>query len=333
MGSSAVVASARRAVKPWPILAGLAGAALAAFLLVQSGVRPVVSLMGHAGFGIAVVIAFHFSQLWLTAAGWQSVIRPGPKVPSRVVLTVLRLIREGVNNLLPVAQIGGSVVSARLLTRRGIPAADAAASSIVDLSVEVMTQAIFTCLGIVMLVAILGAGTLAWPLLAGLAAFLAMAAALVGAQWFGLARLAERAAARFGWTEPMAGLHEAIIATYRRRSRLLRACCYHMLAWMLGAVEICLTLHFLGRDVGLAQGFIIESLGQTIRSVGFAIPGALGVQEGGYVLLCGLFGVGPDLALALSLVKRLRDLVLGAPSIALWLRFERDDRTPRPAPG
>ena len=87
-----------------------------------------------------------------------------------------------------------------------------------------------------------------------------------------------------------------------------------------------LALHFLGGDVGLQKCFVIESLGQTIKAASFAIPGALGVQEGGYVVLCGLFGIAPDLALALSLVKRLREILLGAPSILLWVRLERSAR-------
>jgi uncharacterized membrane protein YbhN (UPF0104 family) len=63
---------------------------------------------------------------------------------------------------------------------------------------------------------------------------------------------------------------------------------------------------------------VIESLGQVVRSMGFLVPGALGVQEGGYVLVCGLFGIPPEQALALSLVRRLRDLLLGLPGLVAW---------------
>ena len=63
---------------------------------------------------------------------------------------------------------------------------------------------------------------------------------------------------------------------------------------------------------------VIESLGQAVRSAGFFIPGALGVQEGGYVLLCGLFGIPADQALALALIRRLRDIALGLPGLIVW---------------
>ncbi len=60
---------------------------------------------------------------------------------------------------------------------------------------------------------------------------------------------------------------------------------------------------------------VIEALGLAVRGAAFMIPGALGVQEGGFVLVCGLFGISPELALALSLVKRLRDVAFGVPSL------------------
>jgi uncharacterized membrane protein YbhN (UPF0104 family) len=90
------------------------------------------------------------------------------------------------------------------------------------------------------------------------------------------------------------------------------------LSWALGAVEVALAAHYLGRSVTLAQAFIIESLGQAVKAVGFAVPGALGVQEGGLILVCGLFGITPVTAIALSLIKRLREIVLGVPGLLAW---------------
>jgi uncharacterized membrane protein YbhN (UPF0104 family) len=52
------------------------------------------------------------------------------------------------------------------------------------------------------------------------------------------------------------------------------------------------------------------------------VPGALGAQEGGLIVLCAIFGVPPEAALALSLVKRLPDLVLGVPGLIAWQAME-----------
>ena len=60
----------------------------------------------------------------------------------------------------------------------------------------------------------------------------------------------------------------------------------------------------------------VLSAGQAIRAAGFAIPGSLGVQEGGFLLLAPLAGLRPETALALSLAKRAREVLLGVPG--LW---------------
>jgi uncharacterized membrane protein YbhN (UPF0104 family) len=52
------------------------------------------------------------------------------------------------------------------------------------------------------------------------------------------------------------------------------------------------------------------------------VPGALGVQEGGYIVICGLYGLSPELAIALSLVKRLREIAVGLPALVVWRWFE-----------
>jgi hypothetical protein len=63
---------------------------------------------------------------------------------------------------------------------------------------------------------------------------------------------------------------------------------------------------------------MLEALGNAVRGAAFAVPGAIGVQEGGFILLGSLIGIAPDTALALSLVKRVRELTLGLPGLLTW---------------
>ena len=67
---------------------------------------------------------------------------------------------------------------------------------------------------------------------------------------------------------------------------------------------------------------VIESLLYAIRTVAFAIPNAVGVQEGAYILVGGAFGLTPEMGLALSLLKRARDLVIGLPALGAWQALE-----------
>jgi uncharacterized membrane protein YbhN (UPF0104 family) len=94
-----------------------------------------------------------------------------------------------------------------------------------------------------------------------------------------------------------------------------------MVSWLLGGVEVCLAVHFLGHDIGIGPGLIIESLGQALKAVGFAVPGGLGIQEGGYVVICRVLGLSPEVAIALSLMKRLREILLGGLGLIFWQRI------------
>ena len=93
---------------------------------------------------------------------------------------------------------------------------------------------------------------------------------------------------------------------------------HHLTSWLIGGIEVIVALHVVGVDIGLGQGLLIESIGQAMRTVGFAIPGSLGIQEGGYILVCGLVGIGPQSAIELSVLKRVREVVLGVPGLVAW---------------
>ena len=67
---------------------------------------------------------------------------------------------------------------------------------------------------------------------------------------------------------------------------------------------------------------MLESLGAAVRSAAFVVPGALGVQEGGFVVLGRALGLTPEAALALALVKRVRELLVGGPGLAAWTALE-----------
>ncbi len=42
------------------------------------------------------------------------------------------------------------------------------------------------------------------------------------------------------------------------------------------------------------------------------------MQEGGFVVLAALFGIPSDVAISLSLTKRIRELAIGLPGLAAW---------------
>ncbi len=310
-------------------LGTLAGVALAAWLLASYGVREVVDLLARAGWGIVAVVLFHWTQILFSALAWRAIARPLPPQPSLGEFVTLRWIREGVNALLPVAHLGGGVVAARLLHRRGFRLVSAVAGSVGDITMEVLTQILFTLIGLGLLALLVGESGIPSYVLGAAAVALVGAAALVAGQWFGMTGLLERwimqLSGRFGWTSPgeIAGLDASIRALYRAPGPMAQACFNHSVSWLLGGIEVCLALHLLGHSVGFAEGMVIESLGQASRAAGFAVPGAIGVAEGGLVLICHLFGLAPEVAIALGLMKRLREVALGVPALITWHLLER----------
>jgi putative membrane protein len=311
------------------IIGGIVGLCLSAWLLESYGVGGILALLHHAGwFGILTVVALHSVQIFFSALGWRVIA--GPTVPRPGVRTymLMRWIREGVNNLLPVGQIGGQFVVARLLQRRGMKLATAIAGTVADLTIEMVTQILFTLFGLLLLLHNIGGGGIARYVVSGLVIAALVAASFFGSQWLGLASGIEAGLMRlgrsFGWsaTANVTGLHDALIGCYRSPSLVAWAALWQTVSWLLGGVEVCLALHFLGHDVGIVPGLIIESLGQALKAVGFAVPGALGVQEGGYIVICKVFGLSPEMAIALSLMKRLREVGLGVPGLLAWYRAE-----------
>ena len=299
------------------------GGGIVIALAAWAGVQAIGAEMLRAAWLVPPAAALMLFNIYLSAVAWRiSVGLPHPRIGRYVRI---RLIREAVNALLPVAQLGGNLVGIRLLVQRGVPATTAAAGTTLDITLEVVTQLVFTFAGVAILASTdqgAGAPWVLWTL-AGMAA---VVAAFVLAQRGGLLRLVEaliRPIARVfpGVTiESVRGLHAELLRLHRNRTALLQAGAVHLLAWLGGVLETWAVLAAMGHagPTSLAEAFVIESLGMAARSAGFAVPGALGVQEAGFVVVCALFGIPADAAIALSMVKRARELVVCLPGLLIW---------------
>ncbi len=271
----------------------------------------------HVLWLLPPLLALHLLQLFLSSRAWQRLLPPTP----RLRLFRLRIVREGIDSLLPVAQVGGEVVGAQLLAAGGIPLAVAGASVVVDVTVEFVTQLVFLLAGILALA--ITSPTGAWEAWIGAALLTAAAAiGLLAAQRFGLLRLLEalarRIAARWPAASGLTGLDAAAAASYRRTAPLAACAGLHLVAWLLGSLESWAVLRALGLPVDPAQAFVVEALGMAARSAGFAVPGALVVQETGFALAAAAAGLPAASGVSLSLVKRAREVTIGALGLGLW---------------
>ena len=287
----------------------------------------IYGLISSIGWGLLAIVLVHTCLLVTAGLGWARLAQPFVGVRSSAFV-LLRWVRESINVLLPVAQVGGDLMGGRLLTFWGVPAGMALASVLVDLLIQLGTQLIFIFLA-VLLLALGGADYRLVEYVGG--GLILLASGLTGfyvVQRSGLVRNIEDALIRQvnRWRDtPLTDgprLHESLQALHRQTGALLASSALHQAAWFFGVVEIWIALTCMGFKPGWGECFVLESLGQGLRSAAFSVPGALGVQEGGFIMLGSLYGLAPEACLALSLVKRVPDLALGMPGLLVWYLLE-----------
>jgi len=309
----------------------LAGAVLFAAILVWQGIPAVLATLSSAGYGLLLLALLHLVPVALDAgAVWVFLDREVPAASLRnAILT--RWVGESANSLLPAGQLGGPVLMVRQFVQRGIPLPQAAAAVTVSTTNQLLTQMLYALMGITALGANANYSTrvsVSMLISIGVLGVLLVAFYLVQRQ--GLFSSALRPLARFlapGDLTGLAGKAEIIDRTvqqtYGRTRQGIVSFALNLMGWLAGTAEVYLVLVLIRSPVGWGNALVLESLGQAIRGAAFAIPGSLGVQEGGYVLLAPLAGLQPEVALALSLAKRAREILLGVPGLIYLHRFER----------
>ena len=304
----------------------LAGVAVAAALAVHAGLGATERALAAVGWGgLAEVCLLQFAALAVCGMAWWSVTDgagPGP-------FLIARWIRDGGSNLVGFIPAIGEGISARALAVFSVSGAGAAtASTIVDVAIEAFAQALYT----------LAAFALLWPHLAiaqqvrwsVVVAVSVVPILLMGVVSLhkGSLRLGQRIGLRLAALagveirSPGFNLHEAVQTLYRRRGRIAAALGLHMLAWMIAASQLWVAARGMRHPLSLGDAVALAGLVSAARSAFFLVPWAAGVQEGGFVLIGAALGLDPAATIALSLVLRARDVIVGAPAILTWYLAE-----------
>ncbi len=299
------------------------GVSLFVAILIYYGIGDVFKALEAAGSGLFIVAASHVAPLFLDSRAWQLLFL-GQRIPGLPLLMKTRWIGESINSLLPAAQIGGDLVRARMLAVRGYPVSEAGASVLVEITIALMTQLIFSLVGIAGLL-YLGNRNLVKEAVIAVAGLSLGALGFFAVQkkgiWTRLLSIMSVFLSKDKLSDlaPDArALDDAITRLYRNRALIFRSSLWRLVGWFSGSIEVWLALKFLGAKTGIFEAILLESLGQVIRGVAFLVPGAFGIQEGGFVIIGNLIGITPEIALGMSLAKRFRELSLGIPGLILW---------------
>lgn len=305
------------------------GAALFTLLLIRQGAPHVITAFASAGWWIAAVAIYHLViPVFLDAIAWWALFPKSGRL-SLWQLFWMRWIGESVSTLVPSATVGGDVVRARLAALHGAPIPTAAASVLVDITLGVFVQIVFTLLGLGLVVAVTGRQGFVRPTLMGAVIGVLAIIGFYVVQRLGMFRFIGKMISRLAnaddWHSLVHSGHtldEAIRRLYARRRGVITCCVATATSLILGSGEIWIALYALDLRATLVNAVILQSMVLTIRSVVFPVPGALGVQEGGYVLVGNLLGIPGDAAFALSLIARVRELILGIPGLVAWQLIE-----------
>jgi putative membrane protein len=309
------------------LLIGALGLALGLYFVMYIGLGAVLSAAVAVGWGgFAILCAYALALFPLLGAAWYS-LSPGSSLQGWGIFVWARMVRDAATEVLPFSQLGGIVLGARAAILHGIAPPFAFGSMIVDVTAELLAQIAFVALGMVIWCTraprTLAAESLTTVFIAGLLLAAAAGGLLVVLQRHGH-RFTARLAARLlpAAVATAAAVGAALDDIYRSPGRVAVSAALHLAGWIASAFGVWIALRLIGVQVGLASVTAIESLICAARSAAVFIPNALGVQEAAYAFVAPLFGVGAEFGLAVSLLKRARDIAVGVPILLVWQTVE-----------
>jgi putative membrane protein len=267
--------------------------------------------------GLLVLVLLHLPSVALMGfAWWLASGSDPPASQSRFVWA--RFVRDAAGELLPFLQLGGIVFGLRALGR-GRAIALGAVSAGIDGVVELAAKLPYSFAALLALLALAPHSRLARLLSLAVAAtgvFVAIVLLARRTLSASLQAVARAVSARWPTVLVLDGpdgfdIQACLHHMMSRRGRLWSAFALHLACWVFGALEAWVTFRLLGVDLTSWQALAIDGTVVGLRTFGWLVPAAAGVQEASYMLAAAVFGISPADALAASLARRARDLVLG----------------------
>ncbi len=298
-------------------------------LVLRTDLPAMLQALASAGWPLLWLIPYRAPYFLLFAIGWFYLLRPyDPEGRAGLgYLFWVTSVREAIDRLLPVASVGGGVVGVRLVRWRGIAAAAISATVIVEIVLTMIGSYAFTALGLILLLEMSPTGAQYHRFLLVFLISLPAPAAMVLLLRYGsvFARLEKFLGPLVGvsaLSEGAASLDRELHACFKRWRSLLLAGLLQFAALVMGSFEVWFALRLFGHPVAAGTAVILESMTQAMRHVAFVVPAGLGVQEATLVLFGHALGISSELALAVSMAKRIREVLCGVPSLLSWQWME-----------
>jgi len=270
--------------------------------------------------------------------GWQFAF--GAKAQHCLPFMTLLRIRwagEAVNNVIPSAYIGGEALKVYLLSKRDVAVAIGATSVVAGKTAQTVGQIAFLSLAACALALIKTSESRVQ--IAAIGVITALVLGVAGLLWlqrvgpFSAAlRILEKCGIHLksvrGKTDKLRLIDARILEFYREdRKHFCLSIALYFLGWILGAVEVLVIAALLGIPLHLSQAIVIEAFVGIAKISGAVVPGALGFQESGIVLLCRAVAVPDSLAFAYAILRRGREVVFAVLGLLFAYSEEMNFRT------
>jgi uncharacterized protein (TIRG00374 family) len=257
----------------------------------------------------------------LESWSWKYILVQSPAKITVWRLFWLRLGGESLNQLTPTACLGGEPFKASRLQADGVPLEVASASVVILKGILFLSLTLYIITGVALAPVFLPEVATHMLLLCvaalGLAAVGVLFVVVQGRQPCGNSF---RFLSRRGWVPHflrdqegfLGDLDTAMSQFYRQYpARAVLAFSLFFLSWLLHSVEVYLIFWLLGHPISWGLAVCLDALAMLFTALGFFIPAAIGIQEGGNILLALGFKLGFDLGAAFSILRRIRE--------AFWL--------------
>jgi putative membrane protein len=299
------------------------GIALAVYILESIGVKDILSAAAAVGWRGFAVLCFYQLVLFVPLGIAWYVVVPAANNPRATVFIWARMVRDATSDLLPFSHLGGIVLGARSTIAQGLPQSVAFASTLTDVTTEFLAQIVYVAFGIVIWSALSPNNSAALSATA-IVSLALMIIAVIG----GVFKVVQRYGKHLVSKVAVRLFPSAVLATeaaaasvqeiFQRRGWVGLSFLIHCAGWVASAISTWIALLLMGVPVHVTSVLAIESLICAARSIAFLVPNAIGVQEAAYAAIAPLFGIGSEVGLAISLLKRVRDVAVGVPILLLW---------------
>jgi uncharacterized protein (TIRG00374 family) len=289
-------------------------------------------------FSTVSVLAVYFVGFLIDTASWHLTIeRLGGRFRQLYDLWKIRMVGEAFNIATPLGTMGGEPVKAALLKNvLGVAYDQGIASLVLAKTINLIALVAYLCIGYG-LILLSPQFSVTFKYLAGIG-LLAFSLGIMGffciQRFRGFSRTGSAFfRTRFGkplhkWLEGMKSFERELLLFYSGSGgRFSRATSLAFLNWIVGTMEVFVIAVFLGSPISIWDAWILESAVQLTRAATFFIPLSLGTQEGALFMVTAAITGDGAFGVAISLVKRLREIVWIAWGFAIGWRMPFTSKT------